>query len=247
MTAAMRQILPARPADSLASRYTNKTVVAIGAHPDDLEIGIGGTLAHLRRNGARVVMVIASIPKDYEIRRAEAKRGAEILDCELKILLDEGAHRLEDVKTCELVSMLDDVVRDFEPAAVLTHSSADFHNDHLLIYNACLPTQRLRYFDMFCYHPTNCRPVPIAFHPRAYVDVSSTIDAKMHAITAHARRIRPRPGAHDRCRLRRGTGCCEDPAGITSSSTLPNASSSAPPAGGNGRESTGIIGANASA
>ena len=44
---------------SLASRYSGKTVVAIGAHPDDLEIGIGGTLAKLRRDGARVVMVVS--------------------------------------------------------------------------------------------------------------------------------------------------------------------------------------------
>jgi LmbE family N-acetylglucosaminyl deacetylase len=171
---------------SLASRYSGKTVVAIGAHPDDLEIGIGGTLAKLRRDGARVVMVVASIPKDFDVRFEEAKRGAEILGCEMRLLLDGGPRRLEDVKTCDLVGMLDDVIKEYRPAAVLTHSNADFHNDHLLIYNACLPTQRLRYFDLFSYHPTNCRPVPIAFHPKAYVDVSATIDAKMHAITAHS-------------------------------------------------------------
>ena len=61
---------------SLASRYAGQTVVAIGAHPDDLEIGIGGTLARLQRVGARVIMVVASIPKDFEIRLAEARRGA---------------------------------------------------------------------------------------------------------------------------------------------------------------------------
>jgi LmbE family N-acetylglucosaminyl deacetylase len=178
------EVRPAR--DSFANRYSGKTVVAIGAHPDDLEIGIGGTLAKLRRNGSHVVMVVASIPKDYEVRMAEAKRGAEILGCELKLLLDGGPQRLEDVKTCDLVGLLDGVIRDYKPSAVLTHSKADFHNDHLLIYNACLPTQRLAQFDFFSYHPTNCRPVPIAFHPTAYVDVSDTIDAKMHAITAHA-------------------------------------------------------------
>ena len=171
---------------SLASRYAGKTVIAIGAHPDDLEIGIGGTLAKLRRDGAHVVMVVASIPKDFEVRREEAKRGAEILGCELKLLVEDKPCRIEDLKTFDLVGMLDGVIRDYEPAAVLTHSNADFHNDHLLIYNACLPTQRLRYFDFFSYHPTNCRPVPVQFHPRAYVDVSETIDAKMHAISAHA-------------------------------------------------------------
>ncbi len=171
---------------SLANRYAGKTVVAIGAHPDDLEIGVGGTLAKLQRSGSHVVMVVASVPKDFEVRMAEAKQGAAILGCELKVLLDQGPMRLEDIKTCELVSLLDGVVRDYEPAAVLTHSSVDFHNDHLMIYNASLPTQRHGHFDFFSYHPTNCRPVPIAFHPRAYVDISDTIDAKMHAITAHA-------------------------------------------------------------
>ena len=157
MTAAMRQVLPASKRDGLASRYTNKTVVAIGAHPDDLEIGIGGTLARLRMNGARVVMVVASIPKDYEVRREEAKRGAKILDCELKFLLDGGPRRLEDIKTCELVGMLDDIVRDYEPAAVLTHSSADFHNDHLIIYNACAHLTRTGKCAIYDERPITCR------------------------------------------------------------------------------------------
>ncbi|HZZ95005.1 MAG TPA: PIG-L deacetylase family protein [Usitatibacter sp.] len=171
---------------SLASRYSGQTIVAIGAHPDDLEIGIGGTLAKLARVGARVVMVVASIPKDFDVRIDEARRGAEILGCELKLLVEDGPKRLEDIKTCELVGMLDAVVREYQPAAMLTHSSVDFHNDHLLIYNACLPTQRHGFFDFMSYHPTNCRPVPIPFHPKVYVDVTETIDAKMHAITAHA-------------------------------------------------------------
>lgn len=176
-----------RPAtQSLASRYAGKTVLAIGAHPDDLEIGLGGTLAKLKRDGAHVVMAVASIPKDFETRHAEARRGAEILGCDLEVLFGDGPKRIEDVKTYELVGRLDEAIREHKPAAVFTHSSSDFHNDHLLIYQACLPTQRLAYFDFFSYHPTNCRPVPIAFHPRAYVDITETIDAKMHAITAHA-------------------------------------------------------------
>ncbi|HET6265246.1 MAG TPA: PIG-L family deacetylase [Usitatibacter sp.] len=173
-------------ARSLVNRYAGTTVLAIGAHPDDLEIGIGGTLAKLQRNGANVVMCVASIPKDYEVRLEEATEGARILGCELKILMEGGPRRIEDIKTCELVGLVDGVIREYQPAAVLTHSKSDFHNDHLLIYNACLPAQRLGFFDLLSYHPTNCRPVPIAFHPTAYVDVTDTIDAKMHAISAHA-------------------------------------------------------------
>src|SRR5258708_8429490 len=130
-------------------------------------------------------MVVASIPRDFEVRMEEGKRGAEIVGWEVKFLMGDGPRRLEDVKTCDLVSMLDAVIHDYEPAAVLTHSNADFHNDHLLIYNSCLPTQRLRYFDFFSYHPTHCRPVPVSFHPPASLHLSHPIDPNIHPLTAH--------------------------------------------------------------
>ena len=170
----------------LASRYAGRTVIGIGAHPDDLEIGLGGTLAKLAQGGARVVMAVVSVPKDVEVRTREAKRGAQILGCELKVLFDGGALRIEDINTSDLVGAFDNLVRENNPAAVFTHSSADFHNDHLLVHNACLPVQRRGPFDFFSYQPTNCYPVPVSFHPSAYVDISDTIDAKMHSITAHA-------------------------------------------------------------
>ena len=44
--------------NGLSSRYAGKTVLAIGAHPDDLEIGVGGALAHFARGGARTVMAV---------------------------------------------------------------------------------------------------------------------------------------------------------------------------------------------
>ena len=176
----------------LSARYAGRAVIGIGAHPDDLEIGLGGTLAKLARQGARVVMAVVSVPKDFEVRMNEARRGAEILGCELQVLFPDGPRRIEDIKASELVGALDGLVHQHAPAAVFTHSSADFHNDHLIVHNACLPVQRRGAFDFFSYHPTNCYPVPVNFHPRAYVDISDTIDAKMHSITAHASQFQGR-------------------------------------------------------
>jgi N-acetylglucosamine malate deacetylase 1 len=170
---------------SLASRYGGRTVLAIGAHPDDLELAIGGMLARLSRESARVVMAVVSIPSDYATRRAEAERAAEILGCELRILLDGECKRIDDIKNYQLVGMLDALVRELQPAAVLTHSANEFHRDHVTVHNACISTQRLKPFDFFHLNPTMCRPVPVEFHPRAYVDVSDTMDAKMEAIAAH--------------------------------------------------------------
>ncbi len=172
----------ARP---FVARYAGSTVLAIGAHPDDLELGVGGTLARLSHAGAHVVMAVVSVPGDYAVRVREARNAARILGCELRILLEDG-RRIDDVKPYELVGLFDAQVRELSPAAVFTHSAAEFHSDHVAVYNATVSTQRLRFFDFFAYQPTMCRPVPVPFHPRAYVDVSETIGAKIEAINAHA-------------------------------------------------------------
>lgn len=170
---------------SLASRYGGRTVLAIGAHPDDLELAVGGTLARLARESVRVIMAIVSIPSNYGTRKAEAERAAEILGCELR-LLAEQPYRIDDMKNYQLVGMLDELVREFKPTAVLTHSANEFHRDHVAVHNACFSTQRLQPFDFLHFNPTMTRAVPVSFHPRAYIDVSSTIELKMQAIEAHS-------------------------------------------------------------
>jgi len=169
----------------LAERYTDKTVLAVGAHADDVELAVGGTIARLRRGGARVVMVVVSLPGDYKQRMGEAKEAAEILGCELSVLMTDGSRRIEDLKSYELVAMIDREVKEHAPAAMLTHGPSEFHRDHVLVHEACVSSQRLRYFDFFTYHPNFCRPVPVPFHPRAYVDITDTIETKMRAIAAH--------------------------------------------------------------
>jgi LmbE family N-acetylglucosaminyl deacetylase len=168
----------------LAERYAGRSVLAVGAHPDDLELAVGGTIASLRRGGARVVMAVVSIPGNPGARRKEAERAADILGCELRVLTE--GKRIEDFKNYELVAMLDKLVKELAPAALLTHGSAEFHRDHVMVHEAALSSQRLQYFDFFTYQPNFCRPVPVPFHPRAYVDISETIDTKMRAIAAHA-------------------------------------------------------------
>jgi LmbE family N-acetylglucosaminyl deacetylase len=99
--------------------------------------------------------------------------------------MGDATKRIEDLKSYELVAMIDREVHELAPAAMLTHGPAEFHRDHVLVHEACVSSQRLRYFDFFTYQPNFCRPVPAPFHPRAYVDITDTIEAKMRAIAAH--------------------------------------------------------------
>ena len=182
---------------SLAERYAGRTVLAIGAHPDDLELAVGGTLARLRRGGARVVMAIASVPgPNHRVRLHEAERAAGILGCELLVLTD-GSRRIEDLKHHELVALMDREVKELRPAAIITHGAGEFHRDHVMVHEAAVASQRLFFFDFFTHHPNFCRPVPVPFHPRAYVDISDTIDIKMRAIEAHATQFASRGIATD--------------------------------------------------
>ena len=49
-----------------------------------------------------------------------------------------------------------------------------------------MASQRLRYFDMFCYLPTSTHAINIAFTPHAYIDITGVIEAKMRAIRVHS-------------------------------------------------------------
>lgn len=173
-------------ASHVFAKYTGKTILAVGAHPDDLELGMGGTLARLSRAGARVIMAIVSIPSDLKNRIKEARRAAQILGCEVRFLIPGHCCRVEDLKTHQVVNMMDGLVKEFLPAAVFTHSFANLHADHKLVYQACMASQRLEYFDLFCYSPTSTHEIHIAFQPHAYVDISDTIEMKMAAIRAHS-------------------------------------------------------------
>jgi N-acetylglucosamine malate deacetylase 1 len=172
--------------DALLKQYAGKTVLAVGAHPDDLELGAGGILARLSRLGARVVMAVASVPNNLAARRQEARRAAQILGAELRLLRPHRCCRVEDLKHHELVGMMDGLVREFQPAAMITHCLANLHVDHKLVHDACMSSQRLRYFDIYCYSPTSSYQVNIAFTPHIYVDITETIDLKMKAIRVHS-------------------------------------------------------------
>jgi LmbE family N-acetylglucosaminyl deacetylase len=157
----------------------------VGAHPDDIEVGAGGTVARLAEQGAEVTMVIVCVPSGLEVRLAEARRAAERLGARAEFLFAQAEMRVEDVKTYELVGRLDGLVREKDPGAVITHGVSSLHQDHSLVHRACVSAQRLHHFDMFCFCASSCHPVSAPFYPQAYVDISGTIDRKMAAIREH--------------------------------------------------------------
>jgi LmbE family N-acetylglucosaminyl deacetylase len=114
-----------------------KTAIAIGAHPDDIEFGMAGTLLMLQRAGWEIhYLNVANgscgsrqhrASKLVPMRRAEAEAAARML----------GAHwhpsfvnDLEILYEVRLLRRLAAVLREVKPSIVLTHSPQDYMEDH---------------------------------------------------------------------------------------------------------------------
>jgi LmbE family N-acetylglucosaminyl deacetylase len=92
---------------------------------------------------------------------------------------------VEDAKTYELAARIERLIRELRPAAILTHSLADFHKDHILVHHACLAVHESAFFDHLCFHPVSSHPLNMPFAPQALIDISDTIGRKLEAIEAH--------------------------------------------------------------
>ena len=164
-------------------------VLAFGAHPDDLEVGAGGLLARLSAEGADVTMAIVSIPSHAEQRRAEARRGAEIIDAELFVLYDEKPARVEDIPMHELVRRFDQIVGDVRPDLVITHSAHDLHWDHSLVNRATVSALRRTPCDLLAFLSSPEMNAQARAIGQCFADITNSIDTKIAAISAHASQL----------------------------------------------------------
>lgn len=108
-------------------------VLAVGAHPDDVELRIGGTLAAFHRLGASVAVVHltrgeAATRGNPDTRREEAEAAARTLGVETMEILDLGDGRLTDDSASR--EALIRVIRTMAPRLLLAPFPADEHPDH---------------------------------------------------------------------------------------------------------------------
>jgi len=108
-------------------------VLAIAAHPDDVEMTCGGTLVILKARGKRFGILDLTHGEmgtrgTRETRRREAERAAEILGADFRESLDLGDGGLAVTRQSELAVM--EVIRREKPRLVLTSYPEDRHPDH---------------------------------------------------------------------------------------------------------------------
>ncbi len=158
-------------------------VLVFGAHPDDLEVGMGGTIAKHVDKGDEVTMVIGTVPSQTEQRRDEARRGAEILGSALRFL-DVESDEFEYNR--RLVGQIDDILKDVGPELIYTHWDQDSHQDHNNLSRGVISATRKNRCSVLMYEQTIPGGiVPGGFKAQSFVDVSDYIHRKIESIRAH--------------------------------------------------------------
>lgn len=163
-------------------------VLIIGAHPDDIDIGVGGTAAKYIKHGHEVLGVVVTVPNNNDRRKKEAEQAAKILGIELRNL-DIDPNELSYSR--RLVLEFDNIISSYNPDIVFTHWHHDSHQDHVAISKATVGSTRKNKCSVYMYEQTIPGGiVPHGFRPQMYVDISSEIDLKIESTLAHSSQVK---------------------------------------------------------
>ena len=157
-------------------------ILAIGAHPDDIEIGCGGTLLYFQKyHNATVSMLLMTRgeagTEGAVDREAEQSAACQILGIDRRLCADltDTAINLQDAIKC-----IEDVVGDVDPDVVFTHYGEDTHQDHRVVSDATISACRNR-GSVLHYESISSQN----FAPSMFVNVADFIDTKCEAVASH--------------------------------------------------------------
>src|SRR5687767_5215296 len=173
-------------------------ILAIFAHPDDVELTVGGTLLKMKHLGYRTGALDVTRGEmgtrgTVEGREKEAKDAASILKLDVRenLGLRDGHVFCDDESRTKLVRVL----RRMKPKIILTHQLDDPHPDHDHIAHLVRESARLASMKRYDEESGEEKiPVPNVAHnifsrlvrPSFVVDISNVLDQKMQAIRAHS-------------------------------------------------------------
>ncbi|MFN7140977.1 MAG: PIG-L deacetylase family protein [Limisphaerales bacterium] len=186
-----------------------KVAFAIAAHPDDIEFMMAGTLLLLKKAGYEIHYMnlsrgnCGSVEYDSattaKVRLKEGKKAAEILGAHFHPPFCNDLEIFYDLKSLKQLAA---VIREVKPSVILTHSPADYMEDHMntcrLVVSAAftrsmpnfksIPSRPTEPYDCTIYHGlphslTDNLRQPIT--PGAYVNTTSVFDTKLEALKAH--------------------------------------------------------------
>lgn len=163
-----------------------KTILTIGAHPDDIEFGCGATILRLREEGGTTYGLVLSVGErghetdTREVRIDEARTAARVMglsDIEFHNFPDTNLHEHKE----EIRVVIEKALVRWRPDIIFTHNGHDVHTDHRTVFDATREAARGAY-TILCYENPNTPP---SFHPGYFFDVGGYIEDKVKALECH--------------------------------------------------------------
>ncbi len=181
-------------------------VLAIGCHPDDIEIGCSGTLAKCVKRGDKVTVCHVANgnmgheiikPDELRVMRAnEAKKagslaGIEVVSLDIGDLLPNGCDISQRDKVVELI-------RKVQPDFIITHGPDDYMPDHRevskLVFDASFAASVPQYGNggkaavTPIYYMDNL--AGMGFLPTMYVDITDELELKLEMLECHVSQLK---------------------------------------------------------
>ena len=160
-------------------------VLAIGAHPDDVEIGVGGILLRHRDAGDDVSILTLTGGEHGGLakeRALESERAAELISARLfhaslpDMSVTDGAETITEIKR---------VIDETRPTTIYTHTPRDVHQDHRNAHHATLVAAR-EVPRVLCYQAPSST---VDFRPTRFVSVDVFLERKLEAIRAYRSQV----------------------------------------------------------
>src|SRR5215510_8042123 len=160
-------------------------VLAIGAHPDDIEYGCGGMLTKYAERGHDVYLFVASdgaLGGDGAVRRQEQMDSALVMGAR-DVFWGEYPDT-EIPLNRELVVRIESVIKKVNPRMIFVHYWDDTHQDHRNLAQGTMSATR--YVPNFLFYEG---PTTQNFTPNCYTDVEKVLDKKLTSLKANSSQV----------------------------------------------------------
>lgn len=183
---------------------SGKRILVVAAHPDDELLGCGGTIAlHTRaEDHVTAVMVCEGESLRYGEggvgQRSHTERAAQKVGIKDVRLLGFPDQRLDTVTLTEIITPLEQIVREVRPSIVYCQYGGDINRDHQLLFRALLVATRptedyIQAIYAFDTASSTEWAYPRTFVPDTWVDISSTLETKLEAMSCYQSEVRDYP------------------------------------------------------
>ncbi len=160
-------------------------ILAIGAHPDDIEYGCAGTLIKYAERDHRIFLMVLTRGEEGgggKVRHREQYEAAEIIGAQQVFWGDYRDTQLPLNK--ELIDRIEEVLADVRPDLIFVNYGDDTHQDHRILTQATMSATRYVRNVLFFEVPTTQN-----FNPQVFVDISDTLERKFKVLKAHASQV----------------------------------------------------------